>query len=514
MTIVRSWVRRGLAVVPEHVQLTPGYELSEAAIYLGSGNVHKNIGNIHSIQTVSEIHGESICGLITGGYADAGAETRSANAREGLIVGQMYFLPPPLTCPGFDSDAEGSDILDLSDVNYAKLLEGQLSIREKLRRIMPEDEPISRLAACLSNAMVQVMAVFARAESNGILRGSFPSMHWNVKILHTVSGDLTTSSFDYPLQCMKLADGWSAPKELFALITLWLHWLQARNTKYLSRFTTESRPGRGNEGQQKEEYIRLIGSCTDFATQTLKVLPGWIGKEVFLLPAPNNRITFERPKTYPRFVAPYWPVFGMQEALERRSQSTMPDERTPQTGTIDFEEKSTQESILQYSDLNGALFISTLAPEGQPTDRVEEECIAIVSKHSMATQCALEIFSGFMGALTMQVEALGGNTTHVQASVCVRNMKVFDVPGRHDEADVEYNGERWTNSLLLEAAQVLVDTGLVNSTEEANAVIIPPFAKRGLLPTQPGEVCLMNDDSTDGESVCPKEELEKEHRDV
>jgi hypothetical protein len=513
MTVVRSWVRRGLAVVPEHVQLTPGCELSEAAIYLGSENISKDIGNIRNLQTASEIHGVFNCGLMTGGYAEPGAESLPVEARQGFIVHQTYLLPPPLIGPGLDSDSEGFDMLNLSDINYTKLLEDQLSLREKLRRIMPGDEPISRLAACLSDAIVQVTAVFARAESAGILRGSFSSIYWKVKILHTISGGHTTSSFDYLLQCIKLADGWSAPKDLFALITIWIHWLQARNTSYLSSFTTASRPGRGNEGQ-REEYIRLLGLCTDFDKQTLKALPGWIGKEMYLLPGPNSRITFKRPKTYPRFVAPYWPVFGMQDALERQCQSTMPDETTPPVGTIDMYEKSTQESLLQYSDLSGALFISTLAPKGQPTDKVEEECIAIVSIHSMATQCALEIFSGFMSALTRQIESLGGNTAHVPASACVRNMKVFDVPGRHDEADVEYNGERWTNSLLVEAAQILVDTGLVSCTEEANAVIIPPFARRGLLPTEPGELHFKNNHLSDGESVCPKDELELEHREV
>lgn len=45
--------------------------------------------------------------------------------------------------------------------------------------------------------------------------------------------------------------------------------------------------------------------------------------------------------------------------------------------------------------------------------------------------------------------------------------------------------------------QILVDMGLVGSIEEANAVVIPPFSKRGLLPSEPGKVNFKSEKDVD-----------------
>lgn len=127
--------------------------------------------------------------------------------------------------------------------------------------------------------------------------------------------------------------------------------------------------------------------------------------------------------------------------------------------------------------------------------------MSIVSAESKAKQCALELFSGFMGGIVDNVKALGGETSYVPAPQRIRRLHVHEVPERNSGLDSSYDGERWTNSVLLSVSRVLVDTGLASSIEEANAVVIPPFARRGLLPTEPGSVIVPRYDasySTDG----------------
>lgn len=59
---------------------------------------------------------------------------------------------------------------------------------------------------------------------------------------------------------------------------------------------------------------------------------------------------------------------------------------------------------------------------------------------------------------------------------------------RANEYSSSYDGRRWTNSVLLSISQTLVDAGIVGNLEEANAVVIPPFARRELLPKKLGQI--------------------------
>lgn len=91
--------------------------------------------------------------------------------------------------------------------------------------------------------------------------------------------------------------------------------------------------------------------------------------------------------------------------------------------------------------------------------------LAVISNHDMATQCALELFSGFMEPIASHISRVGLN---------------FTDRGIPNSADV-LPTLRWSNSVLNSIAQTLVNSGVVKSIEEANIVIIPPFARRGLL---------------------------------
>jgi len=89
-------------------------------------------------------------------------------------------------------------------------------------------------------------------------------------------------------------------------------------------------------------------------------------------------------------------------------------------------------------------------------------CFAIMSSQSLQKQCALEIFSGFLEAVAEKTERVGGVTKSIGGG---------------------YWNTRFKNSTFTAISGILVESGLVTSEIEANAIVIPPFACRGLLPT-------------------------------
>lgn len=89
-------------------------------------------------------------------------------------------------------------------------------------------------------------------------------------------------------------------------------------------------------------------------------------------------------------------------------------------------------------------------------------CFFTSSKLPLKNQCALEIFSGLIDTFAQSLS--DKNTQSVSA------------------AETTQCTVRASQDLLINLAQVLVKSDLVNSTEEANAIIIPPFATRDLLP--------------------------------
>jgi hypothetical protein len=177
-----------------------------------------------------------------------------------------------------------------------------------------------------------------------------------------------------------------------------------------------------------------------------------------------------------------------------------------------------------------------ILPELMPTKTLDsEDCFSIVSHHNMATQCALEIFSGFVEAVASQINTIGGVTQNEWDSAEAKEETAQDedvplepVPQASDDASADgiavtersppvagslgrsvittvterpraarivsrntrYNGTRWRNSVLHSFSQTLIECGIVSNIEEANVVVIPPFARRNLLPQQLGQVRL------------------------
>jgi hypothetical protein len=103
----------------------------------------------------------------------------------------------------------------------------------------------------------------------------------------------------------------------------------------------------------------------------------------------------------------------------------------------------------------------------EPWGKEEKKgCLYFVSKLSLETQCALVIFSGLIQALAESTESLG-------------KLTLPEVSGAHpDEA-------AHGCYLLYCMSRDLVASGLVSNIVEANAIIIPPFARRRLLDRGP-----------------------------
>lgn len=108
----------------------------------------------------------------------------------------------------------------------------------------------------------------------------------------------------------------------------------------------------------------------------------------------------------------------------------------------------------------------------------------------LPNQCALDIFSGFIDAIADFTKKIGGSTQRED--------------GNHKET------AGITNFVLHEIAEILVDYGLVNGYIEAYAIVIPPFARRGLLPKML-DVDTTTDSKVSGEDAGPSQtELEPE----
>lgn len=277
---------------------------------------------------------------------------------------------------------------------------------------------------------------------------------------------------------------WETPSELYSILSLWIYSLDTRN---VPETLYEKRP------QHASDFMRVIGRCDDFDTGNLRALSAWIGRWILLCPEPDGQSTFSNRV---HCDAPIWPVFGYETLFDYRYVSAP---ILIQNDAL-IKSRGTSHRSHLYDDLKGALFLPDWTDrrmESEPDLELREDCIAILSHHTMATQCALEMLSGFMNAVASEVQSLGGRTEFETASnaLLAEGFDVFQFADKicHNEVMppeiyYEYDGSRWTNSVLLSFSRILVDTGLVRSLEEANAIVIPPFAKRGLLPTEEGNV--------------------------
>ncbi|PGH10895.1 hypothetical protein AJ80_07338 [Polytolypa hystricis UAMH7299] len=207
-------------------------------------------------------------------------------------------------------------------------------------------------------------------------------------------------------------------------------------------------------GLSRYGIIRILGLQSCFTNGILKTLPDWVGKPVLygceLGIEPINRNPYE-------YYSDRWPIFGMVDLMSQES-------RTPNDPGR-----------------------SSMLP-----------MLAIVSHESLPIQCALEIFARFMDAIASRTTTLGGLTERLSGTnpndrrEFISNSGLDELidefrkdPNKFSDA---HDANRMVNSVLQDISNALVNVGLVKTIEEANVVVIPPFASRGLLPRQPGDI--------------------------
>jgi hypothetical protein len=107
-----------------------------------------------------------------------------------------------------------------------------------------------------------------------------------------------------------------------------------------------------------------------------------------------------------------------------------------------------------------------LEPDEAEQQEEKRGCLYFVSNLSLETQCALEIFSGLVQAMADSITSLGELTSPEEIAA---------------NPDKAVHG----SDLLHSMSKALVASKLVPNIEEANAIIVPPFARRGLLDRKP-----------------------------
>lgn len=496
MTGVRSWVRRGLATEPPHIVLNSGHELDEAAIYLGLFGPSDSSDKSPFGPTSELVNGW--WEIVTGGYrgypGDPSPLPRWVHPRrdgeEQLLRVHAYggvrrFRPDPV-----------------------------VSIRQDLQSYMPDASPIHEIASALERTIKRIIIAFDEAVIIDALKPTQTSQDYRqFQWSHLVSRSGESRStppelFEIPLSCTAYVGSRSnrnnereceTPDELYPILSLWIYSLKTRNLGWADRLGGASeyttRP------QNASDYIRLIGRCDDLDTGNLRALPAWIGRWILLFPEPDGQSIFSS-RVYGR--APTWPVFGYENLFDNRYAS--PPILSQKHILIKNRDNASSRGMSHkshlYDDLKGAFFLPERTDgrtKSKPDSRMglSETHIAILSHHAMPTQCALEMLSGFMNAVASEVQSLGGRTSFEavdDASLAQANdvFEFADIRCHNEPMTLgvyyEYDGDRWTNSVLLSFSRILVETGLVRNLEEANAIVIPPFAKRGLLPTEEGVV--------------------------
>lgn len=223
------------------------------------------------------------------------------------------------------------------------------------------------------------------------------------------------------------------PAEMHAILALWLHTLQRRETimdtlfqKYSSERFEQQRPA--------GRFLRMLGYVTDLGSDHPmdyvgdKSIVDWIEAPIILLPSPFD---ITRRKSLPN--AHEQPVFGMYMSGR----------------------------LLQHS--------TTL-----PTDRMY---VAIINEHSLHQECALELLSLFVSVLVSQISWIGGTTR-------IKRAYELAEPAPHEIPQPE---NIWTNTAINGLSTCIVRAGLVDTLAEANAIIIPALFNRDLLPRELGK---------------------------
>jgi len=136
--------------------------------------------------------------------------------------------------------------------------------------------------------------------------------------------------------------------------------------------------------------------------------------------------------------------------------------------------KNTHRKSMSYSGFRrfrkrNAVTPQTSSRDAEPDAKyMQDFAVHTRLETTLASQCALELFSYFIDALAARIERVGGHTIYGKAT---------SMP----------NGSEmpcWENSVFKSIAEECVSTGLAHNVDEAYTVIIPAFLKRDLVPEE------------------------------
>ncbi|KAF2199544.1 hypothetical protein GQ43DRAFT_112995 [Delitschia confertaspora ATCC 74209] len=302
MTAARSWVRRGLAVNPPCIELTPGNELIWASILLSQGILPINGGQ------------KDVSGLL------AHTTTSDLKTTSALVRSQIW----EFMTGGFHKNYPGFDLHDPEQENKplvswppkpqepidATLYPGDqlLEILSHLQQIMPEQNTLLRITSNISRAMEQTISllnrhVFDRVLTNTGLWEEFTWRHWILhnELQHETAPSLSQISFSIFYE----TDGRvQIPREkMYSAIRLWMASLETR-PEFSNKIEHSS------DARHSFTYMRFLGPCRDYSKATFEALPRWIGKKIILCPKPDGRKGFLTNNEVDYLHAQAWPVFG------------------------------------------------------------------------------------------------------------------------------------------------------------------------------------------------------------
>jgi len=318
MAGVRSWVRRGLAIEPPHIALNSGYELDEAAIFLGLFDPSDNDDILSFKPTSGSTNGW--WEIVTGRYRTSGQDptplpkwVRPSRLYQGQQLRKL------------GGGGRGSD-------------HSVVTIRYQLQLLMPDDSPVHKIASAqiaLARTMEGIMIAFDEALlSQTITTTQTFRSHRQVQWSHLVScprkSNLSASElFEISLICISDVKSWSnqnnegkgkwkAPKELYSILSLWIHSLNTRNVAETVTYWRRDNYGDEYRTQHASDYMRVVDRCDNLDIGSLRVLPSWIGRWLLLCGEPDGQSEYLSPVRHRRHVPPEWPVFGYDTLVDHR----------------------------------------------------------------------------------------------------------------------------------------------------------------------------------------------------
>lgn len=283
-----------------------------------------------------------------------------------------------------------------------------------------EDHGLMHLTVSLMQAMTRTIQMMQQYKNQGLLETAIDIEKTRFSWSHLVDNNFVEQTgFFSRLQLF-----WSIEyllreedKRLHAILALWIHSLYLRNTSVLLELERIQGPRIAQARfQRRSSYMRFIarGGPEDINSK-LSMLKHTIGKTLIVRDLFTSHFNS-------RTSSPRWPIFGV--SLEHM------ENYTPATNE-----------------------------QGTTSDRY----VSVDLPYTLPTQCALELFSGFITAVAGQVTALN---------------RCSLVP---NPSDSRVNRSLLSHEWLRAISQVLVDVGIVNDIRDANAIVIPPFVQRELL---------------------------------